>query len=145
MKANLSISLRPFDVPDVVHVLPFGPYPPSIHHTPAPAPYPALTPPPPKPPEPLHYFAAPLRELDPATLEDLCAEFKAAVYRKAQAMPPATAERAARPILTLDASRALDVLKEVLNDAEGGAFISLEDREAAGRALCALDTFLNSL
>lgn len=83
MKANVAVNINPFPVPYSVTAQAF-----TNSLPPMPAPYnPAI--PPITPPGP---FTVPLSELDPATLEQLCDDFRNRVFELA-GKQPATDER----------------------------------------------------
>ncbi len=134
MKALIKLELAGFHVPDAIGVKPF-PRAPSVPQAPAvPSPYP--------PGPPSYPFEIPLGELAPEALDDLCADFRRAVFKKAnKPFPPEQGASTEKPLA------ALDRLKSVLCDPGGMISIVGSDGDAAvvKRALQDLDTFLASL
>lgn len=88
MKANVAININPFQVPYSVTAMAFTN---SLPPVPAmPAPWGTPPGPPSAPPGP---FTVPLSELDPATLEQLCDDFRTRVFELAGKQPPERAFR----------------------------------------------------
>ena len=87
MKANIEVSINPFQVPQSVTALAFTN---SLPPVPQPAPW-GTPQPPSAPPGP---FTVPLSELAPAALEQLCDDFRTRVFELAGKQPPDAIGRA---------------------------------------------------
>jgi hypothetical protein len=94
MKANVAININPFQVPYSVTAQAFTPpvpvMPDPMWVKGAPQPAPAYPIPPSAPPGP---FTVPLSELDPATLEQLCDDFRTRVFELAGKQRPDGVQR----------------------------------------------------
>lgn len=94
MKANVAININPFQVPQSVTALAFtNSLPPA-----PPQPWKGIEPPS-APPGP---FTVPLSELDPATLEQLCDDFRTRVFELAGKQRPDGLSRTVAPIDALE-------------------------------------------
>lgn len=133
MKALIKLDLAGFHVPDCIGGKPFPRLPQAPQAPAMPGAYPSA---------PSYPFEIPLGELAPEALDELCADFRRAVFKKAnKPFPPEQGRSTEKPLA------ALDRLKSVLCDPGGMISIVGSDGDAAviKRALQDLDTFLNSI